>query len=65
MLMPQIICMTHSHYTRTSVYSFNIPYHKSHSKVGFGCNGIVLWNSLPKTKKYFLKKMFYQQKDFV
>ena len=63
-----------------NVYSFNIPYCKSHSKVDFEYNGIVLWKFLPnslknvndrnilklKCKKYLLEKMFHQQNsDFV
>ena len=53
-----------------NVYSFNIPYCKSHSKVDFEYNSIVLWNFLPnslknvndrnilklKCKKYLLEK---------
>ena len=45
-------CTSHSHNTRNNVYSFNIPYCKSHSKVGFEYNGIVLWNGLPNLVNY-------------
>ena len=70
----------HSYKTRNSANSLKVPHCKSHSKVGFEYNGIVLWNGLPtalkhtddknvfkiKCKRYLLQKMFCQENcDFV
>ena len=41
------ICDSHSHNTRYSTMSFNVPNVKSNGKVTFNYSGIVLWNKLP------------------